>query len=45
MVLNSTESEVPKPKESLTVEPDSVTKVVPSPTIKLESVGVNPDKA
>ena len=35
MVLNSTESEVPKPKEFLTVEPDSVTKVVPLPTIKI----------
>ena len=45
MVLNSTESAVPKPNEFLTVEPDSVTKVVPLPTIKLESVGVNPDNA
>ena len=45
IVLNSTESDVPKPNEFLTVEPDSVTKVVPLPTIKLESVGVNPDNA
>ena len=39
-VLNWTESEVPNPKESLTVEPDSATHCVPLPTIKFESVGL-----
>ena len=33
---------LPKPKEVLAVEPDSVTKLEPSPTIKLLSVGVSP---
>jgi hypothetical protein len=33
---------VPSPKEVLAVAPDSVTKLEPSPTIKLLSVGVNP---
>ena len=32
----------PKPKLVLAVEPDSVTKLVPLPTMKLLSAGVNP---
>ena len=32
----------PSPKLVLAVDPDSVTKLVPLPTIKLLSVGVNP---
>ena len=33
---------VPRPKDVRAVPPDSVTKFVPSPTIKFPSVGVNP---
>jgi hypothetical protein len=33
---------VPSPKDVLAVAPDSVTKLEPSPTIKLLSVGVSP---
>ena len=44
-VLNSTESDVPKFNEFLAVAPDSLTNVLPLPTMKLPSVGVKPDKA
>jgi hypothetical protein len=39
---NVGESPVPKPKEVRAVLPDSATKLLPLPTIKLPSVGVRP---
>ena len=41
MPVSSTEA-VPKPKDDLAVEPDSATKLLPSPTIKFPSVTARP---
>ena len=43
--VNVGESPVPNPKLVLAVFPDSATKFVPLPTMKLPSDGVKPDKS